>query len=127
MAASNWRWAASDLRLALVAVVLALLNTAAAEAAKRLALAVASAEGGLLETDVSKREAAVLDLSARSARAEAAALKVDADFACATRAASSLDEALILFPDSAVATILDALSSGVAAAAVRGVPRRRDR
>ena len=107
MAAFNWRWAASALRLVLEAVVLALLDKAAEEAAKRSALAVASAEGGLLETDCNESEAVMLDLLALSARAEAVVLRSEADFALAAIDLSSLAEALILVMDSANATMFE--------------------
>ena len=119
MAASNWRWAAFALRIALVAFALALLDKAAEEAARRSALASASIEGALSETDCSISEAAIFDLLAWNARVEVVALKADADLALAAMILSSLAEALILFPDSVAATIWDTLSSGDVAGIAR--------
>ena len=97
------------MRRAVAAAVLAFLDSIAVLAAKRSALAIAlSPDWPLFETDCSKVEAAALELMACSARAEAAVLRAEADLALATIDLSSLEEALILEIDSAIATAFEA-------------------
>lgn len=95
-----------------MADVVAFLNKVAEEAAKLSALAIASAEGALLEIDCNKQEVVTLDLLAWSARAEAVVLRSEADLALEAIDLSSLAEALILVMDSDIATMFEVVRLG---------------
>jgi hypothetical protein len=95
-----------------MADVVAFLYKVAEEAARLSVLAIASAEGALLEIDCDKKEFVTLDLLAWSARAEAVVLRSEADLALEAIDLSSLAEALILVMDSDIATMFEVVRLG---------------